>query len=78
VLAERDTGSAPFATVVASVPVWNERTLYDRAGDWFAWLDLVLSAALLASLFFAGRAGRVWFFRQARAEKRISPLRCSR
>ena len=58
VLAERDTGSAPFATVVASVPVWNERTLYDRAGDWFAWLDLVLSALLLASLFFARRSVR--------------------
>lgn len=57
-LAERDTGSAPFATVVASVPVWNERTLYDRAGDWFAWLDLVLSAFLLASLFFARRSVR--------------------
>jgi apolipoprotein N-acyltransferase len=58
VLAERDTGSAPFATIVASVPVWNERTLYDRAGDWFAWLDLVLSAVLLASLFSARRSAR--------------------
>jgi apolipoprotein N-acyltransferase len=55
VLAERDTGSAPFAVVVASVPVRNERTLYDRAGDWFAWLDIVLSVLLLASLFSTRR-----------------------
>ena len=58
VLAERDTGSAPFATVVTSVPVRNERTLYDRAGDWFAWLDLVLSVLLLASLFLARTSAR--------------------
>jgi apolipoprotein N-acyltransferase len=50
VLAERDTGSAPFAVLVASVPVRNERTLYDRAGDWFAWLNLVLAVIVLASV----------------------------
>jgi apolipoprotein N-acyltransferase len=50
VLAELDTGSAPFAVLVASVPVRNERTLYDRAGDWFAWLNLVLAAVVLASI----------------------------
>ena len=49
VLAERDTASAPFATLVASVPVRNDRTFYDRAGDWFAWLDLVFVAILFAS-----------------------------
>ena len=58
VLRERGTGSAAFATIVTSVPVWNERTLYDRAGDWFAWMDLVLAALLLASLFSAGRSVR--------------------
>ena len=52
VLAERDTGSAPFAVLVASVPVRNERTLYDRAGDWFAWLNLVLAAVVLASVLY--------------------------
>jgi apolipoprotein N-acyltransferase len=50
VLAERDTGSAPFAVLVASVPVRNERTLYARAGDWFAWLNLLLAAVMLASI----------------------------
>jgi len=50
VLAERDTGSAPFAVLVASVPVRNEETLYARAGDWFAWLNLLLAAVMLASI----------------------------
>ncbi len=50
VLAERDTGSAPFATLVAAVPVRNERTFYDRVGDWFAWLDLVFTVLVLACI----------------------------
>jgi apolipoprotein N-acyltransferase len=56
VLAERDTGSAPFATLVASVPVRNERTLYDRAGDWFAWLDLVFTVIVFASIPYRRRS----------------------
>ena len=42
VLAERETGSAPFATLVASLPVVHERTLYVRFGDWFGWLSVAL------------------------------------
>jgi apolipoprotein N-acyltransferase len=56
VLAERETGSAPFATLVASVPVRNERTLYDRAGDWFAWLDLLFTAIVFASIPYGRRS----------------------
>jgi apolipoprotein N-acyltransferase len=56
VLAERTTG-ADFVTVVASVPVANEQTFYDRAGDWFAWFDLALLAALLV-LMLRGRRQR--------------------
>jgi apolipoprotein N-acyltransferase len=56
VLAERETGSAPFATLVASVPVRNERTLYDRAGDWFAWLDLLFTAIVFASIPYGQRS----------------------
>ena len=51
VLAERDTGAAPFASLVAHVPVLHERTLYSRWGDWFAWLNLaVLAVALVQSV----------------------------
>ena len=47
VIAERDTAFAPFATVIATVPVRHDATIYSRFGDWFAWLDL----ALLLTLF---------------------------
>ena len=56
VLAERDTGSAPFAMLVANVPVRNVRTFYVRAGDWFAWLDLVLIGILFASVRYWRRS----------------------
>lgn len=42
VLAERASDSQPFATVVSSIPVGDEVTLYSRFGDWFAWLTLVV------------------------------------
>ncbi|HWE85900.1 MAG TPA: nitrilase-related carbon-nitrogen hydrolase [Terracidiphilus sp.] len=42
-----------FATMLASVPVRHDPTLYQLWGDWFAWLDLALLAALLA-LWFTG------------------------
>jgi apolipoprotein N-acyltransferase len=50
VLAERDTSTAPFATLLGEIPVHHDRTLYARFGDWFAWLNLVLLAALLLDL----------------------------
>ena len=50
VLAERSSGAAPFATLVASVPVRNQPTLYDRLGNWFPLLDLLVAAILLLSL----------------------------
>jgi apolipoprotein N-acyltransferase len=58
VLAERDTGSPPFAVLVASVPVVNERTIYGREGDWFAWLNLVLAVAVLTSIPYKTWIGR--------------------
>ena len=48
ILAERDSGSAPFASVVATIPVKNEPTFYARTGDWFAWADLALLVILYA------------------------------
>jgi apolipoprotein N-acyltransferase len=47
VIAERDSGFVPFATVIATVPVRHDATIYSRFGDWFAWLDLALLAILL-------------------------------
>jgi len=51
VLAKRDTGFAPFATVVVTVPVRHDPTLYAKFGDWFAWLDIALLLLLIASPF---------------------------
>jgi apolipoprotein N-acyltransferase len=47
VIAERDTSFVPFATVIATVPVRHDATIYSRFGNWFAWLDLVLLVVLL-------------------------------
>ena len=44
VLSERDTVGigAPFATVIAEVPVRHDITIYSRLGDWFAWLCIAV------------------------------------
>jgi apolipoprotein N-acyltransferase len=49
VLAEQDTNSAPFVTLLGSIPVRHDRTLYDRFGNWFAWLCIVLLFWILFS-----------------------------
>jgi apolipoprotein N-acyltransferase len=49
VLAKQDTMFLPFATVVTSVPVYHDATLYSRWGDWFAWLNIALLACLLGA-----------------------------
>lgn len=51
VLAQRNTASGPFVTLVAAVPVHHDSTFYDRFGNWFAWLDLALLAVLLSTGF---------------------------
>ena len=46
-----------FTTLVATVPLRHDTTLYQSWGDWFAWLDLaVLAGLLLSCLKAAGRA----------------------
>jgi apolipoprotein N-acyltransferase len=48
ILAEQSTRSdGALTTMLATVPVRHDPTLYQRWGDWFAWVDL----AVLASLF---------------------------
>ncbi|HEY6445505.1 MAG TPA: nitrilase-related carbon-nitrogen hydrolase [Acidobacteriaceae bacterium] len=50
VLAQRSSGAAPFASLIASVPVRHDATVYDRSGNWFPWLDLLAAVILLFSL----------------------------
>jgi apolipoprotein N-acyltransferase len=47
--AEPGSPTAPFSILIADVPVWHEPTFYANTGNWFAWLDLILAAILLAS-----------------------------
>ncbi|MDH6222824.1 apolipoprotein N-acyltransferase [Streptomyces pseudovenezuelae] len=42
VLAERVTGHDDFTTVTADLPTPARPTVYDRFGDWFAWLCMLL------------------------------------
>ena len=51
ILAQQRTGGQDFSTLLGSVPVQHDETLYARWGDWFAWLMLaVLAWTLLAAL----------------------------
>lgn len=48
VLAETSADAAPFAELVAPIQVRHDATLYDRFGDWFAWLNGAALVGLLA------------------------------
>lgn len=54
ILAETQSNSAPFATLIANVPAVHDNTLYLLLGDWFAWLTLAILAFTLVRL--TGRA----------------------
>ncbi len=56
VLAQTASNSADFATLVTTVPVRNDATLYARWGNWFPWFTVGLLAVLLATLFARDRA----------------------
>ncbi|HEY1902587.1 MAG TPA: nitrilase-related carbon-nitrogen hydrolase [Terracidiphilus sp.] len=47
ILAEAQSNSAPFTTLIADVPAVHDATLYLLLGDWFAWVTL---ATLLFTL----------------------------
>ena len=59
VLAEAVTSAAGFVSVVGSVPAGHDATLYARAGNWFAWMDLLLATLLLG-----------WLWRPAKVQRR--------
>ena len=50
VLAETTSWSAPYASLVATVPSGHEQTLYLRLGDWFAWAAIALLALSVGRL----------------------------
>lgn len=54
IVAERTSGPR-FDFVTATVEVGAGRTLYSRAGDWFAWLTLLLLGVCLAGLVRTAR-----------------------
>jgi apolipoprotein N-acyltransferase len=51
ILGQTRSDSAPFATLLAEVPVAHARTLYLSWGDWLAWLSLVILVISLIHLF---------------------------
>jgi apolipoprotein N-acyltransferase len=56
ILAETPTRSdGALVTMLTRVPVRYDSTLYQKLGDWFAWLDLVGLAALVAYAIFGPR-----------------------
>ncbi|HEY2402464.1 MAG TPA: nitrilase-related carbon-nitrogen hydrolase, partial [Steroidobacteraceae bacterium] len=48
VIARARSDSAPFATLIADVPVRHETTLFQRWRDWFAWIAVGLLAWVIA------------------------------
>ncbi|HWA94772.1 MAG TPA: hypothetical protein VG844_09235 [Terracidiphilus sp.] len=42
ILAERRSNAAPFATLLADVPAQHYSTLYQKLGNWFAWVAALL------------------------------------
>lgn len=55
VLAQASSGGAEFASLLGSVRVRHERTLYAAWGDWFAWLVLGLLILSLISVLTRSR-----------------------
>jgi apolipoprotein N-acyltransferase len=51
ILAETQSDSAPFAALVADVPVAHDTTLYLLLGDWFAWIVLTTLFFTLVQLY---------------------------
>jgi apolipoprotein N-acyltransferase len=58
VIAETASGSAPFATLLATVPAGHDGTLFQLWGDWFGWLALALLVVVLVRLAARRRAAQ--------------------
>jgi apolipoprotein N-acyltransferase len=68
ILAEMTSDAAPFAMLLADVPVTHDDTLYLVLGDWFAWLVLGVLGVVLAQGVRIGVVAR-----QAAAVPRPAP-----
>jgi apolipoprotein N-acyltransferase len=55
IVAEKRSNSAPFATLLATVPDGHDRTLFQIWGDWFGWCAVALLAFVLARLALTRR-----------------------
>jgi apolipoprotein N-acyltransferase len=51
ILAETQSDSAPFATLMTNVPAAHETTVYLLLGDWFAWVALAALVFTLVRLY---------------------------
>lgn len=51
ILAEARSDAAPFVTLVADTPSAHHATLYERGGDWFAWLAVAILVFSLVRRF---------------------------
>ena len=51
VLGESRSDAAPFASLIATVPVHHDRTLYAKYGEWFGWLNILGMLGLVARLW---------------------------
>jgi apolipoprotein N-acyltransferase len=50
VVSQTRSDSAPFATLLAEVPVGHETTLFQRWGDWFAWVAVGVFVIVIVRL----------------------------
>ena len=58
VLSDLPTEANPKALLLAELPLGPGRTFYSRYGDWFAWVNVVIAAALAAWAAFRRTAAR--------------------
>ncbi|HVR10798.1 MAG TPA: nitrilase-related carbon-nitrogen hydrolase [Thermoanaerobaculia bacterium] len=59
IVSETTSNSAPFAALLADVPAAHDQTLYLLAGDWFAWVALLLLAFAVVRCARPRRRARV-------------------
>ncbi|MGA7158937.1 MAG: nitrilase-related carbon-nitrogen hydrolase [Acidobacteriaceae bacterium] len=56
VLGEMPSNAAPFATLAVEVPARHDATIYERFGNWFAWVALaLLGCTLVEAVVMRGR-----------------------
>ena len=69
ILAQRDAATVRFASLLATAPVHHDDTLYDRWGDWFAWLNV---AGLIALVLSRGKLRSKLWRRESGSERRVA------